>query len=165
MKSNDRAGTDELFEKLFQQYEKPILRFVYRMVQDREVAEELTQQAFVKAYEALPRQNDLSNHRAWLYRIAANTCFDHLRRRKLVQWLPLMDRDSPHGGPDNGDSDQVQRILRQMSPEDRAVLVLYSVEEYSTSEIGEMLGLSAGAVKIRLFRARERFRRLYDREG
>lgn len=165
MKANDRAGTDALFEKLFQQYEKPILRFVCRMVQDRELAEELTQQTFVKAYGALPQQCELVNHRAWLYRIAANTCFDHLRRKKLVQWLPLMDHDAPQGAPDTGESDQVQRTLQQMSPEDRAVLVLYSIEEYSTSQIGEMLGISAGAAKVRLFRARERFRRLYDREG
>jgi RNA polymerase sigma-70 factor (ECF subfamily) len=168
MQYERRAGVDARFEELFRLYEKPIFHYVYRMVHDRELAEELTQQAFVKAYGALPGLPDEANHRAWLYRIATNACYDHFRRSRLIQWLPLLDQDSPsaavaaEGASGNGDA--VQHTLDRLSPEDRAVLVLYSVEEYSTAEIGQMLNITSGAVKARLFRARNRFRRLYDRE-
>jgi RNA polymerase sigma-70 factor (ECF subfamily) len=146
------------------------MNYVYRTVHDGELAEELTQQAFVKAYRALPRLPDVANHRAWLYRIATNTCYDHFRRKRLIEWLPLSQRDSPPHAQDSfagpsAQQDAVQRTLDRLTPEDRAVLILYSIEEYSTAEISEMLGISSGAVKTRLFRARDRFRRLFEREA
>jgi RNA polymerase sigma-70 factor (ECF subfamily) len=167
--SDPRAGTDAVFEQLFRDYRQPILNYIHRLVGDVARAEELTQQAFVKAYHALPRLPAVANRRAWLYRIATNTCYDHLRRRRLVQWLPLLDRDSrpgSHDGPESpiGERDAVQRTLDQLAPSDRAVLILYSVQEYSTAEISQMLGISQGAVKTRLCRARERFRKAYGEE-
>jgi len=165
-----QPGRDALFEQLFRDYRQPILNYVYRLVGDGPSAEELTQQAFLKVYGALPRLPADANRRAWVYRIATNTCYDYLRRRRLVQWLPLQQRDSGSfvdRGPEGHTSQEVavQRTLARLPPGDRAVLVLYGVEGYSTVEIGQMLGISPGAVKTRLCRARERFRQAYVKES
>ena len=81
------SRSDTLFEQLFRDYRQRILNYVYRLVGDGALAEDLTQQAFVKAYQALPRMPADANRRSWLYRIATNTCYDHLRRKRLLQWL------------------------------------------------------------------------------
>ena len=170
MASTTRGEINSTFEQLFQDYQRPILNYLYRLVGDTSRAEELSQETFVKAYRALPRLPADANHRAWLYRIATNTGYDFLRRRKIVQWLPLLDRDSSRsqsGGPEEGigTRDAVQHALGMLSTDHRAVLILYSVQGYSTSEIGEMLGIKQGAVKTRLFRAREAFRSAYGEES
>ena len=169
MESDQPADTKSLFEELFRDFRGPILNYLYRLIGDASRAEELTQDVFVKAYRALRLPTD-ANHRAWLYRIATNTAHDHLRRRKLVQWLPLLDRDVPdptHNNPENalGEHESVQQALDQLAPKYRAPLILYSVQGYSIKEIGTMLGISEGAVKTRLYRAREAFRKVYGEES
>jgi RNA polymerase sigma-70 factor (ECF subfamily) len=166
MKFEQQPDTDAVFEQLFRDYRQAILNYIYRLVGDGMQAEELTQHVFVKAYGALARLPAQANRRAWLYRIATNACYDHLRRRRLIQWLPLQEWDGKalsEGGPEHQASQQdaVARTLSKLTPQDRAVLILYSVEEYSTAEISGMLGISLAAVKTRLCRARERFRQAY----
>jgi RNA polymerase sigma-70 factor (ECF subfamily) len=170
MTFDQRAETDAVFEQLFRDYRQLILNYIYRLLGDSALAEELSQQTFVKAYRALPRLPADANRRAWLYRIATNTTNDHLRRRRLVSWLPLLERDglsSIDKGLDGSLSQQdtVQRTLACLSPDYRAVLILYCVEGYATAEIGQMLGISQGAAKTRLCRAREMFRQAYAVEG
>ena len=163
MKPNYRADIDREFEQLFVDHQTPIFNYLYRMVGDPSKAEELTQDAFIKAYRAMPRLPADANIRAWLYRIATNTAYDHLRRRRLIRWLPLLDDraaspESSNPASTMGDVEAVQRSLEQLSPDYRAPLVLYSIQGYSVREIAEMLGISEGAVKTRLCRAREKFR-------
>jgi RNA polymerase sigma factor (sigma-70 family) len=169
MASQQQQGTDAAFERLFLEFQRPIYSYLCRLVGDRARAEELAQQVFVKAFQALPGLPADANHRAWLYRIATNTGLDYHRRRRLVQWLPLLARDDPAPGAGGlegrtSQQDAVQRALDQLSPADRAVLVLYGVEGYSTREIGEMTQASQGAVKTRLCRARAKFRQAYAEE-
>jgi len=169
MVMNQRTGVDAAFEQLFNQYRQRIFNYVYRLVGEGNVAEDLTQQAFVNAYKALPGLPREANLRAWMYRIATNVAYDHLRRRRLLQWLPLLGHDRPteaDASPEHqaGQHDDVQRALAQLAPSLRSVLILYSVEGYSTAEIGKMLGISTGAVKTRLCRARDGFRAAYGEE-
>jgi RNA polymerase sigma-70 factor (ECF subfamily) len=129
MESDQPADTKSLFEELFRDFRGPILNYLYRLIGDASRAEELTQDVFVKAYRALVRLPADANHRAWLYRIATNTAYDHLRRRKLVQWLPLLDRDVPdlaHNNPETalGEQESVQQALAQLAPKYRAPLIL-----------------------------------------
>lgn len=182
MKPDRQAEIDALFERLFFSHQKPILNYLYRLLGDVARAEEVTQDVFVKAYRAIGRLPEDANHRAWLYRIATNSAYDVLRRRKLIQWLPLMENDSASGvhgseardagiGRDPtgwgdlanrmGEQEAVQRALGQLPPKYRVPLILYSVQGYSTREIGEIIGISEGAVKTRLYRAREKFRQAY----
>ena len=169
MTSEQQTQHSDLFEQLFQEYQQPILNYVYRLLGDRARAEEVAQDAFVKAYRALPKLPAEANHRAWLYRIATNAAYDQLRRRKLIQWLPLLDNDrNPSAEPavegQIGEREAVQQALGKLPPKYRSVLVLFTVQGYSTQEIGEMLDISTGAVKTRLYRARELFRQAYGRD-
>ena len=154
------------FEQLFGQYHGSIHAYLCRLVGDRKQAEDLTQDAFVKAYRALPRLPQEANARAWLYRIATNTALDWLRRRALVSWLPLFDRDH-HPAVQatfvdrSLESVAVQQALKRLPPRYRVPLVLYACQGLSTQEIAEILHISRGAVKTRLFRSREKFRRIY----
>jgi RNA polymerase sigma-70 factor (ECF subfamily) len=162
----EQPDIDADFELLFCDYLEPILNYLYRLVGDYARAEELAQDTFVKAYGAVDRLPEGANRRAWLYRIATNTAYDQLRRRRLIRWLPLGESDRTPAstkGPEDVtvESDAVQRALSLLPRGQRAVLVLYSVQGYSTREIAQMLGISQGAVKTRLCRARARFRSAY----
>ena len=76
------------FEAIFSQYQHSIYNYVYRLMGNAEDANDLTQDTFLKAYLALPKMSSDLNVAPWLYRIATNTCFDELRRRKILRWTP-----------------------------------------------------------------------------
>ncbi|MFN2168519.1 MAG: RNA polymerase sigma factor, partial [Anaerolineae bacterium] len=107
-----------------------------------------------------------ANVRAWLYRIATNTGLDWLRRRRLISWLPLFERDN-HPATQTSfaeaslESIAVRNAVAQLPTRYRAPLILFACQGLSTREIAEILQCSRSAVKTRLFRARERFRELY----
>ena len=169
MKSERQVELDAVFERLFSEYRHPILNYLCRLLGDVSRAEESTQDVFVKAYRALERLPADANYRAWLYRVATNAAYDQLRRRKLVKWLPLLEGDGAeptYASPDRTvpEREAVQSALMRIPAKYRAPLVLYSIQGYSTREIGEIMGITEGAVKTRLFRAREKFRDVYGGE-
>jgi RNA polymerase sigma-70 factor, ECF subfamily len=168
MTSQPHASLDALMERLFLQYQRPIVNYVYRMLGDDEQAQEVAQDVFVRACAALDRLPGDANHRAWLYRIATNAACDVLRRRRLLSWVALRetDGDTHACDPLEGMEDQqvIQAVLLRIPASYRAVLILFSVQGYSVREISEMLSISEGAVKTRLSRARERFRKAYGHE-
>lgn len=169
MTSQPTADQQELLERLFLEHHSAILNYLYRMVGDGEQAEELAQDVFVRAHRGLSRLEDGANYRAWLYRIATNLAYDTLRRRRLISWFSLRETDADDTagtGPDRlADQQAVQRALMQIPEAYRAALVLFSVQGYSVNEIAEALALSEGAVKTRLSRAREMFRKAYQHEA
>jgi RNA polymerase sigma-70 factor (ECF subfamily) len=167
--SGDMADVESVFEQLFQDYHDDIYVYLCRLVSDRQQAEDLAQDAFMKAYRALDRLPAEANLRAWLYRIATNTALDWLRRHRLIAWLPLFERDNHPAiqssfAEESLESVAVQRALSRLPLRYRAPLVLFVCQGFSTQEIADILKISQGAVKTRLFRARERFRRLYTPE-
>src|SRR3712207_5547403 len=83
-----RSGEVAAFAQLVAAYHKPITSYLYHLVRDREVADDLAQDTFLKALRALDRTPPDLNFRAWLYRIATNTAHNHHRRRRLLRWLP-----------------------------------------------------------------------------
>lgn len=171
-----RQGDAAAFEAIYQRYERRIYSFVYRMMGNAEDASDLTQDTFVKAYLALPRTTPDLNVSAWLHRIASNACLDVLRRRRIVQWLPweVFDTnpalepaapDDPAGNYLRRETElEVQRILTLLSPKHRTALVLKEYQGLSCDEIAAVMGTSRSAVKSLLFRAREEFRQVSERE-
>jgi RNA polymerase sigma-70 factor (ECF subfamily) len=154
-------------ERLYEAYRRPILAHLTRLVSDREVAEDLCQETFLKALRGWEARDPAASASAWLYRIATNTAYDYLRRRRRIHFIRLNDFDQPLGSEyaiesqlDEGEP--VQRALAQLPPIYRLPLVLHSLEGRSTQEIANALGCSTSAVKTRLFRARARFRQLYQ---
>ena len=135
------------------------------MTGDLARAQELTQETFIRAYRALLRGVRWDNPRAWLYRVASRLATDDYRRRRLLQWQPLLDIDpDPSPGVDVCVAEQgsVHRALAALPPKYCIPLVLYASEGYSVNEVGGLLSLSPSAVKMRLCRAREMFRRAYQ---
>jgi RNA polymerase sigma-70 factor (ECF subfamily) len=155
-----------LFERLFADYQTPILNYLYRVLGDPALAEDLTQEAFTRAWKARGQLPALDNPRAWLYRIATNAARDHMRRARLLAWLPLLGNE-PALESDNPEetaleSERMRRALLRLSPDYRIPLVLYTCQSFTVAEIASALGLSADAVKQRLVRARRQLREAYE---
>jgi RNA polymerase sigma-70 factor (ECF subfamily) len=157
-----RAGDDAAFAELVRRHQDAMYRFVLRMVGTRDEALDLTQEAFVRAWQALPQWEPEAQFRTWLFRIAANAALDALRRRRLVAFEPLDETFEPAADePDPEKRVELKRrvaaleaSLAKLSPEHREILLLREVENMSYEEIGETLSLSEGTVKSRLARAR-----------
>ena len=159
-----RRGDAAAFSEIFERYQHRIVNYIYGLVHDRELANDLAQESFLKAYKALPRMDDDLRLAPWLYRIAGNTAFSALRRRRLIRWLPLLNDGIMVGDMDRdfAEAEAVHRALATLPTKYAAPLLLHSHEGLSCNEIAEILDISPGAVKTRLFRAREAFRVAYN---
>ena len=155
------------FDAIFTRYHRAIYAYLLGMVGEVEQAQDLTQDTFLKVYTALARTPDPALP-AWLYRIATNTARDALRRRRRLTWLPFTPGDEerwPDPAPDLptrcAAREAVEAVLAQLSPRERACLLLRARDGLTLEEIAQALGLSLGAAKMTLHRAKERFRAAY----
>ncbi|MGH2534158.1 MAG: RNA polymerase sigma factor [Thermomicrobiales bacterium] len=160
-----RAGDPVAFERLFESYHAPVLNYLHRMVGDRALAEDLTQDAFVKAYRALPNTRPDLAFKAWIYRIATNTAISHLRRKKLVQWVPFL-AGQEHASDEAIDRSvsrkyDVEQTLEKLPQHYAAALLLRHYQGLSLAETAGALGITENAAKLRLFRARKAFAAAY----
>lgn len=139
-----------------------VFRLMFGMVGDRATAEDLTQDAFLRAYERWQQLRSPEGARGWLFAIAVNLARQQLRRGRRWSWLPLDSVDwMDHGRHDrSGDpaADAISRILRQLKPEDREVLLLMGLQDLTAAETAEVLGIQPSAVHKRWQRACARFR-------
>ncbi len=161
------AAREARFERLFREYRQPIARYLSRLVDDPEQVEELAQEVFLKAYRSLDGLPEGANERAWLYRIATNTAYDALRRRRLVRWLPLGRQQRGAADPQRledriAERDAVRCALARLAPLYRVPLLLYTVEGLSVQEIADVLQVTPNTVKVRIFRARQMFQEAYE---
>jgi len=163
------------FDRLFEEYSAPIYNYVLRMVGDPDRAADVTQDTFIKAYRKLDSLTDEHSTKSWLYRIATNTAIDEMRRRRWISPIGLDDPDQPER-PDSGPGpealvmagmldDRIQRALMHLRPNHRQCLILSDLEDMSAQQIGEVMGLSYGAVRTLLCRARGEMRRHLATEG
>ena len=167
-------GREGAFRELLVRYERPVFSLIYRMVRDRTLAEDLAQEAFIRAFNAIGSYNTSYKFSNWIFKIANNHTIDHLRKRKL-------DTISIHGSPhattqdelsqtrlvlSSGDEDpheylehkelggQIEEAIGELREEYRTVILLRDVEGYAYDEIAEIMGLPLGTVKTYLHRAR-----------
>lgn len=156
-----------------ERYRALIQRYVSRLVGDATIADDLTQETFLRVHQHLGKLKDAAAVEAWLYRIATNVCYDHFRRREHREpALPLLSPDEDGEGAGGEEdalrpdqlleqremSDCVLRFLVELPSTHRQVLLLHDLQGYPDPEIAKMLGLSLQNVKIRLHRARVRLR-------
>ena len=169
------AADRAIFDRLFEEYSSPIHNYVLRMVGDADRAADITQDTFIKAYRTLDTLTDETSARAWLYRIATNTAIDEMRRRRWVSPMGS-DEERHHERPDERPGpeaqviggmldERIQRALMQLRPNHRQCLILSDLEDMSAQQIGEVMGLSYGAVRTLLCRARGEMRRQLTVEG
>ncbi|HEY7530044.1 MAG TPA: sigma-70 family RNA polymerase sigma factor [Gemmatimonadota bacterium] len=172
------AGSERAFRSLVERYERGVLSLVMRIVLNREDAEDVAQEAFVKAFTKLDTFDPAYKFSNWLFKIAHNTALDALRRRgaepaaSAAPWDPegaddpmarLPDDRAP--SPDEAAADaefrgDVERALGRLRPEYRKVIVLRHLEGMAYEDIAEVLELPLGTVKTFLFRARRELAQL-----
>ena len=172
----DRSHAREAeFDRLFNQYSGPIYNFALRMLGDADRAADVAQDTFIKAYRKFDTLTDPSAARAWLYRIATNTAIDAMRRARHTVRMDT-DDDRPVEQPDGGPGPETQvlsgllderigRALLRLKPNHRQCLILSDIEEMSAAQIGEVMEMTGGAVRVLLCRARGEMRRLLAAEG
>ena len=173
-------GREGAYRELLSRYERPVFSLVYRMVRDRTLAEDLAQEAFIRAFNAISSYDPTYKFSSWLFKIANNHAIDHIRKRKL-------DTVSIHGAPSASSADEVSRTsitlesreeqpdayvesrelggimeeaIGQLRPEYRSVILLRHVEGYAYEEIAEAMDLPLGTVKTYLHRARNELKDL-----
>jgi RNA polymerase sigma-70 factor (ECF subfamily) len=163
-------GTNQLIAELFKNYHQPIFAYLYRLVNDWELAHDLTQETFLQLLRTADQLPSIENPRAWIYRIATNLAFNTLKRRQRFAWLPWRQLDEQHMLTEDPARqihqwDEVAQALATLPAKYRAPLLLYSYDGLNVREVATALNLSEGAVKTRLHRAREMFRQAYGKEG
>ncbi len=171
------AEQGAFLERAMQQYGKATYNFAYRLTGNEADARDLTQDAFLRVYKAWRSFRPGTSFLSWIYRIVTNLYRDELRRRKgrYQEEIPEDNAPQEYAGQrplavspiedyvERQFSEPLSRALGQLSPDQRQVIVLADIEEYSYQEIAEIMGCSIGTVRSRLHRARGLLRRLIDR--
>ncbi len=158
-----RRGDHRAFADLLRRYDEGLRALAYRILRDATLMDDALQEAYVKAYRALPRFRGESGIGTWLYRIVHNACIDLLRRtRDVVPLGPNVVLATP--GVDRSVIARldVARALDQLSVEHRSVLVLVDALGFDYQDASEVLGVPIGTVRSRLARARHAMRRRLD---
>jgi RNA polymerase sigma-70 factor, ECF subfamily len=164
-------------ERAMEQYGKATYNFAFRLTGNEADARDLTQEAFLRVYRAWRSFQPGTSFLSWIYRIVTNLHRDELRRRKgrFQEEIPEDNAPQDFGGSKPLATDPIEdymagqlgeplaRSLAQLSPEQRQVIVLADIEEYSYQEIADIMGCSIGTVRSRLHRARALLRRLVTR--
>jgi RNA polymerase sigma-70 factor, ECF subfamily len=167
-----RAGDQEAFRLVFERYSRPVLAFIYEMVSRRDIAEDLTQETFVRAYHNLKQLRDDSKFSTWLFGIGRNVARESLRSRQRENENYTQDIDSIQQQENNGTSDSpmeqllgkelniaMETALQALDEEKRVVFFLKVLHQRSYQEITEITGFSLAKVKTELHRARLEMRR------
>jgi RNA polymerase sigma-70 factor (ECF subfamily) len=162
-----RNQADTVIQELFERYYARIYRYLARLTGDPQVAADLAQDTFLKAFVALPRLSEDANVTAWLFQIATNTARSYYRRQRIIRWLPL---DVFHAAPRDEEDQVVQRdlvaqALATLSLDYKSALLLNIWGGLSSAEIAETMGKSETSVRMMLVRARRQFRAAYEELG
>ncbi|MBN2537459.1 RNA polymerase sigma factor [candidate division WOR-3 bacterium] len=165
----DRAQAGDLgaFEELVRKHQGPLYGYVYRMLGNRDEAEELVQVALVQAWKHLGGFRGNSSFKTWLYRIATNRCINKVTRRKPTVELPetLVGPESEEPAQEfrrHRREELVRGALDRLPGDQRAALVMATWEDMSYKDIGRAMGRSARAVDSLLFRARQNLKKLLE---
>ena len=180
MKNNDAKliqsvldGDDTAFSVLVKKYQKPVHTLAWRKIGDFHIAEDITQDTFLKAYQRLSTLKEPQRFASWLYVIAANHCSTWLRKKRL--WTQSLEdtnsaqlEKATYSGYVIAENEQttaeaqrevVKKLLAKLQESDRTVITLYYLGGMTYEEISEFLGVSVAAIKNRLYRARNRLKR------
>jgi RNA polymerase sigma-70 factor (ECF subfamily) len=167
-------GREMAFRELLGRYERPVFSLVYRMVRDRTLAEDLSQEAFIRAFNAIDSYKPRYKFSSWIFKIANNHTIDYLRKRKLDT---VSIDGSPHARTSEEEAQtrlvvesheeapdryvesrelggQIEEAIGQLRPEYQTAVLLRHVEGYTYEEISEIMELPLGTVKTYLHRAR-----------
>lgn len=161
------AGDHAAFETLYSRYYDKVHAIARGILMDGDEASDAVQEIFTLVYRHLGRFDRRSKFSTWLFRIAVNRSIQEARKaRHRYRHVPLTEANETAVPEETVASDpNINAALAKMSPNDRALLALFYWDELSLQEIADSLGCNVNAAKTRLYRARERFRVLYEEAG
>jgi RNA polymerase sigma-70 factor (ECF subfamily) len=172
-----RGGDDVAFNQIVQAYRKRILGTISRLIGRPEDVEDVGQEVFLRLYYSLDQLRTPEVFEPWLYRLTVNAAYDYLRRQRRRQESRMSDlseqqvlmADAAAGGKVNDEAERkgkvrelVQSLLEQISPQDRMLLTLKEVEGLSLKELEKVYDVNENALKVRLFRARQRVLKAFE---
>jgi RNA polymerase sigma-70 factor (ECF subfamily) len=162
-----KQGDGEAFAEVIRHCDPGLRALAFRLLGDRDRMEDALQEAYVKAFRALPRFRGNSKLGTWLYRIVYNACLDELERSRRVIHLPLAEvADPPETRASVAETVANRRELAEalsaLPPEDRAAVLLVDAQSFDYREAGAVLGVPEGTIASRLNRARAALRRALD---
>ena len=160
-----KAGDSHSFALLLERHRSPVIRFLYRMVQNQAVAEELAQEVFLRVYRARATYEPSAKFVTWLFRIAMHLALNSLRDGRGERAGALPPLELPDHAPSAEQSlvararaEEVRRAIRALPDKQRAAVLLHKYQEMEYSQIARILNCSESAVKSLLFRAYETLR-------
>lgn len=169
------SGDQEAFSSLVEKYKDPVFNVAYRMLGNPTEAEDVAQEAFVRAYTQLHTYKDTHRFSTWLLSIASHLSIDQLRRRRFLalplenvpflEWIADVGPSPEQSALRHETADDMQRILDTLPVKYRAVLLLRYWHDFSYEEIAQALELTPALVKARLHRARELVARFMKAQG
>ncbi len=160
------AGDTECFACLIDRYSERVYTLILKVVRNREDAEELAQDVFMKVFKSLPSFKGDSSFATWIYRIAYNTAISETRKKKY-EYLAVEDTQLSNASEEDiadawglADSskqvEQLEKALELLPPDDRAIILLFYMQEKTVEEIAAITDLTQTNVKTKLFRIRKR---------
>jgi RNA polymerase sigma-70 factor, ECF subfamily len=175
-----RSGDSSAFNQVVRAYRKRILGTIARLISRPEDVEDVGQEVFLRLYDSLDQLRTAEVFEPWLYRLTVNAAYDYLRRQRRRQESRMSDlteqqvmlADAAAGGKRNVEEHRrikirelVQSLLSKVSEEDRILLTMKEVEGLSLKELEKIYGVNENALKVRLFRARQRVLKAFEAEG
>jgi len=164
-----RAGNSEAWDTLFKRYQLPLYAYVFELVHNEQASLDIVQETFVNAVRHIAALRDDEKFGSWLFGIAHQKCIQQWRRgRRDVEWqeeadVPSDSDDSPFDVlVREEDEAELMKLLDQLSPPHRSVLLLHFIEDFSLEEIGRITGAQPGTVKSRLHYAKRALRKLLE---
>jgi RNA polymerase sigma-70 factor (ECF subfamily) len=160
-----KDGDQLAFEKLYRFYSGAIYKHLRYMVADEEIAREILQDTFEKAWKSFHTLHDAASFKNWLYRIATSKAYNHIRRGKLIRWIPWENIDVQVQG--NRQEAPHERILLklalgQVHPKYRQCLILQEIEGFPQHEIAEIVGIGKSSVSQYVKRGYEQLYQAYQ---
>jgi RNA polymerase sigma-70 factor (ECF subfamily) len=158
-----RDGDQEAFAAIVRAYDRRLRGLAYRLLGDRDRMDDALQEAYVRAFRALPRFRGDARLSTWLFRITYNACLDELARSRKAAHAPLDELAGqasvlPEPGDVLGSRSELGAVLAALSPEERAVVLLVDADGFDYGDAARILGVPVGTVASRLNRARASLR-------
>jgi len=166
MDSLDKKEKD--FLEVYEQYADSVFRHCIFRVSDREKAKDLVQETFVKTWVYINAGNDISNLKAFVFKVARNLIIDHYRRSKEISLDFLMEAGfdrATHNEDEiftNAEHSQVKKALDKIKPEYKEMIILRFIEGLSPKEMSEIIGISENVVSVRIHRAIKKLKEKLD---
>lgn len=163
------AGDRRAFGRLVDLYQKPVYNAALKIVKDGELAADVAQTTFLKAYEQLNTFNPQYRFFSWLYRIAINTALNECDKQRRHDSLDDVDLAHEAAADEQTEKhemeDRVGDALLDLTPDDRALILLRHYQNFSYDELGFIFDIPSKTVKSRLFTARQRLRAIFEHRG